>query len=104
LDLNLLINEKGYYFLAHTIDRVLEDSGSNSEWCDDWKEGTLAEENQKLVHMAAKKQIDCGMAATRGQEEAETRDAVIIVPVHAIKCGLVGVLDPNCKETKKDFY
>ena len=31
-------------------------------------------------------------------------DAVIIVPVGAIKRGVVGVLDPNCQETNENYY
>jgi hypothetical protein len=92
-DLETSIKEKGYYFLANTIDRELKDSGKNEQWGESWDHGTLAENNQRIIHIAKKKQIEEG-----------GRDALIVVPTDGIVSGLVGVLDPNYSELKDRFY
>jgi len=106
-DLGTSITKRGIYFLAHTIDRELRDSGPNEEWGEEWNFGTLAENNQHLIHTAAKKQVKYHIQSEigRGWEEKE-RDALIVVPVEEITStsGLVGVLDPNYGELEKKFY
>ena len=106
LDLGYSINSKGYYFLANTIDRELKEKGRNKEWGNEWNFGTLAENNQTLIHMAAKKTVKYTLPAiaARARTTVKTRDAVIIVGVGAIKRGVVGVLDPNCQETNENYY
>jgi hypothetical protein len=71
----------------------LKDSGKNEQWGENWDHGTLAENNQRIIHIAKKKQIEEG-----------GRDALIVVPTDGILCGLVGVLDPNYSELKERFY
>jgi hypothetical protein len=95
-DLGTTIQEKGYHFLANTVDHELTESGDNMHWGEGWNYGTLAENNQTLIHMAKKKQID--------SDEEEKRDALISIPIGKIVSGLVGVLDPNHQELEDNFY
>ena len=106
LDLNHSITKEGYYFLAHTIDRELAEEGPNDLWGPEWNYGTLAEENQTLIHCGVKKTVEYTVPATttRGQPKVKRRDVAIPVSVGSVTRGLVGVLDPNCKETRDNFY
>ena len=103
MDAGYSVKEEGYYFLAHTIERELKETGPNDEcgWGEEWNYGTLAEQNQKIIHMAKKAQVGGDVTADLGQEK---RDAVILVPVVMIESGMVGVLDPNHSEIGNRFY
>jgi hypothetical protein len=99
-DLGTVVGDKGYYFLAHMIDRELKDSGPHREpdddWGEDWDYGTLAENNQHLIHIAVKRKVI--------DPDKPVRDALIAIPIGDIKGTLVGVLDPNHTELEKKFY
>lgn len=104
LDLGSKVKEKGYYVLAHTVGRELSETGNIEEWGPAWNHGTLAEVNQKLVHMATKKKVECDVAAPGGRVETKERCAVCLFPVGAVKDGMIGVLDPNHDQTSEDYY
>ena len=100
LDLQHSIEKKGYYFLANTINRELNERGANNEeWGREWNYGTLADNNQTLIHMATKKKVEYTVATNTASRmpAVKERDAVIIFPVGTVKSGVVGVLDPNYK-------
>jgi hypothetical protein len=84
-DLKTSITEKGYYFLANTIDHELSDTGKNLEedYGEEWNYGTLAENNQRIIHTATKKQVSGKPIYTgRGQKTVkENKNRCVNSPV-----------------------
>ena len=90
------ISQAGYYVLGNVLTQELTCKGE-SEWGSDWDYGTLAEENQKMIHAARKAQVE--------QANNKRRNGILAVKLERICGPMIGVKDPTKnKYTNHDYY
>lgn len=101
LDCGSLITRSGQYMIGHRLTKVLQRSGYDEEW--DWDFGSLAEENQPMIHMAKKETVSVQEDTTVGL--GTRRYAIIAIPVEWICDTLIGIRDPAVEDTvTQDYY
>lgn len=100
------INSSGYFIIAHTLNKALH-TGYDTEW--EWNHGTLAEANQKLIHIARKQKVEMesqrmGGGVRRRVNRPKTRNAIVAVDVHRVKGPIVGIRDPNDRKETSSMH
>ena len=91
--------------IGHRLTKVFCHEGYDHEW--DWDHGTLAEENQHVIHMASKETITIGHATKKNGRTINRqvqRSAILAVPVGRIRDTLIGLRDPAVPDVVDQFY
>ena len=86
-DAGTSITGAGDYLIAHTLKGPLRETGFGDAY--KWKFGTLAEQNQRLIHVSMK------------MKEEDGSNAICAVPIDLVSGPLVGLNHPGAEHTKK---
>ncbi|CAB9524450.1 hypothetical protein SEMRO_1539_G280820.1 [Seminavis robusta] len=84
---------KGYYCITHTVEKPLSETGDGCDY--KWGYGTLAEQNQRLIHVSRKRLNPDGKLS------------VCAYSIDLVSRPLAGVKNPNPEHTEKtnqEFY
>lgn len=106
LDRGEPIIHSGLYLLTHSVTKPFKNHGWDEEFR--WHNGSLAEENQLLVHMASKHikgDDNTGKTLAKLKRKGGFDYKIEAVNVNRLVSPLVGVQDPTQnRQTVKDFY
>ena len=104
-DCGSCIYSPGYYMIGHRLTKVFCHEGKDLEW--NWDHGTLAEENQHVIHMACKETITIAQTSRKNGRTINRsipKSAVLAVPVGRIRDTLIGLRDPAVPNVVDQFY
>ena len=106
-DEGTVIDKKGTYVLCHTLSKPLHGEGYDEVM--GWEYGTLAEQNQHLVHMAQKKYYTTEVTRTdKRRRKNVTKQkktlAFCVFPINKISAPMLGLHDPDDKIEEDTFY